>query len=116
MFPLAGNQKALIWPAYIYFTRSTRVPEEGDTVRVDHISGSDSYEGVVQDVKNYDTEKDNAVYVRFVHEENPTGDDGFVEYKEGTWEGEEYSWLRRAPPNTTNSTPVDEDCWELTIK
>lgn len=95
---------------------ATRVPEEGDTVRVDRVNGSESYEGIVQDVKEYDTEQDDAVYVRFVHEENPTGDDGFVEYKEGTWEDEEYSWLRRAPPNTTNSTPVDEDCWELTVE
>jgi hypothetical protein len=89
--------------------------EIGDTVRVNRTDGTESYEGQVKDVKEYDTDSEDAIYIRFVHEKNPTGDDGFVEYKEGTWNGREYSWLRKASPNTTNSIPIDEDCWELTV-
>ncbi len=94
-----------------------RVPNEGDTVRVRNTDTGRVYaEGEVRDATRYDTDDDNAVYIKFVHK--PTcghGDDGFIEYKEGYYDGEAYSWLREAPPNTTNSREVDTDCWEFEI-
>ena len=93
------------------------VPDEGDTVRVRNTETGDVYaEGEVREVQRYDTDEDNAVYIEFVHEETCShGDDGFIEYKEGYFNGEPYSWLRKAPPNTTNSTEVDRDCWEYEV-
>jgi hypothetical protein len=92
-----------------------RKVEVGDTVRVSQTDGNRSYKGKVRDVREYDTEDDDAVYVEFVHEECPTGDDGFIAFKKGFWKGEEYSWLRKAPTNTTNSKEIATDCCSLTI-